>query len=119
MVVSWLVKLVLFTAVAAFVLLNAGAIVTNIFGLSNNADEIAISLSTTMAGDRSMSPFEVQQQAEQMASKDGAKVVRVWVDGHNVLHVRLQRRAHVALIGDIKPLKHFVVAKQTGTSSIG
>jgi hypothetical protein len=116
-VVSWLMKLALFTAVAAFILLNAGAIVTNMFSLSDKADEIAISLSTTMAG-HTLSTYQLQQEGEQMASKSGAKLVKIWVDDQNVLHVKLKRAANVALIDRVKALKKFIVAKETGSSSI-
>lgn len=111
-------KLVLFTAIAAFVLLNAAAVATNMFSLSDRADEIAISLSTTMAGDHSMTSYEAEQEAGKMATDSGARLVRLWVDDRNVLHVTLKRRAHVALIDRVKALKHVIVAKQTGTSSI-
>jgi hypothetical protein len=117
--VSWLMKLLAFTAVAAFVLLNAGAIVTNMFSLSDKADQIAVSVSTSMANDQGMTTYQAQTMAEKMASDSGARLIRLWVDGQNVLHVRLKRSAHVALIGDVHAFKKFVVAKQTGTSAVG
>lgn len=117
-VLGRLMKLLLFAAVAAFVLLNSGAIVTNIFGLSNDADEIAIAVSTSMADDPSLTAPQAEQQAQEMAHEHGAHLLRLWVDDTNVLHVRLQRRAHVALIEGIKALRPYVVAKTTGTSGI-
>ena len=126
-VVSWLVKLLLFFAIVAVVLYDVGSILINNITLASSADQVAIAVSIKVSDAVPGTIFTDQQiydlaQAEVSDPTDGVSGARVarngtMLDPEGVVHIRLKRRAKTLVTKYISPLKHFTVGTGSGQSS--
>lgn len=129
-VVSWLIRVLLFLAVIGIVLYDAGAIVVNVVTLDSAADDIANSISIDVS-EASLQPSQfADSQIFDMAKalvKDeatgvaGARVVRrgTGMDENEVVHVRLRRTAPTIVakwIGFFDRLRTPTGSGQAGTT---
>ncbi|HET7482795.1 MAG TPA: hypothetical protein VFK89_08040 [Actinomycetota bacterium] len=125
-IVSWLVKIVLFFAVIGTVLFDAGSIVINSVTLDSSADQVAIAVSLKLADNPGQ--FVTDQQVYDLAKTEvadpedgvaGAKVARkgTEIDDAGIVHVRLKRRARTLVTKYIGPLKHFTAGTGNGQAS--
>ena len=115
-VLSWLVKIVVFLSVLGLVLFEIGAVTFNYFGLDTSADDIAIALSTRTQ-EQTPTEAELTAQAKTEARVVGAKLVRLKLDprDHTVTIV-LKRKASTLVLDEIPGLKDWATATVTGKS---
>lgn len=118
-IVTWLFKIVLVLGLIGFVLFNAGAMAVNTFGLSSTATDIAVQVSSDMSSQPSMTITQAATEAQGLAHEHGAHLSKIWINqDDDTLHIELRRRADVLLIGKVKSLKPYVVARATGQSGL-
>jgi hypothetical protein len=134
--VSWLVKVVVGLAIVGLILFDAGSILANYFGLSSNADDAAVQVSTTLGSlsaaqqastqtcitkgrrAKAPSPFPWCQEAKTIAKTDSARLVSATVDETGVVHITLRRTAHSLVVSRISAIKKWgraTVEGQSGT----
>jgi hypothetical protein len=102
---------VIFAGVAVL-LFDAGSIAVNFFTLDSKADEIAVSLGTSITN-RDINPFntrEVTQAAEEIADDAGAKLVRAELAEDGTVTVRIRRTADTIVFGRFNQLRDWVRA---------
>ena len=102
---------VVFAGVAVL-LFDAGSIAVNFFTLDNKANEIAVSLGTSITH-REINPFnsrEVTRVAEEIADDAGAKLVKAELAEDGTVTVRIRRTADTIVIGRFKQLRDWVRA---------
>ena len=113
MISAWLIRMVVIFAAVAVLLFDAGSIAVNFFTLDNQADEIAVTLGTSITN-REINPFnarEVTMAAEDIAEAAGAKLVKAELgEGGTVVTVRIRRTADTIVIGRFKQLRDWVRA---------
>lgn len=102
---------VVFAGVAVL-LFDAGSIAVNFFTLDHKADEIAITLGTSITN-REINPFnsrEVTAAAEEIAENAGARLVKAELDRDGTVTVRIRRTADTVVIGRFDQLRDWVRA---------
>ena len=112
MISGWLLRTVVIFAAVAVLLFDAGSIAVNFFTLDNKADEIAVSLGTSLTN-REINPFnarEVTLAAEEIANDAGAKLVKAELNEEGVVTVRIRRTASTVLFGRFSQLRDWVRA---------
>jgi hypothetical protein len=112
MISGWLVRMVFIFAGVAVLLFDAGSIAVNFFTLDNKADEIAVSLGTSITN-REINPFnsrEVTKAAEDIAEDADAKLVKAELGKDGSVTVRIRRTADTLVIGRFKQLRDWVRA---------
>lgn len=112
MISGWLVRVVVVFAGVAVLLFDAGSIAVNFFTLDNKADEIAVSLSTSITN-RDINPHnsrEVTSAAEDIAKEAGAKLVKAELATDGTVTVRIRRTADTIVFGRFKQLRDWVRA---------
>jgi uncharacterized protein with PhoU and TrkA domain len=112
MITGWLVRMVVIFAAVAVLLFDAGSIAVNFFTLDSKADEIAVSLGTSITN-REINPSnarEVTTSAQEIAEAAGAKLVKAELSKDGTVHVRIRRTADTIVIGRFKQLRDWVRA---------
>ncbi|MDQ3783457.1 MAG: hypothetical protein M3360_00960 [Actinomycetota bacterium] len=117
-VLDWFLKLAVVGGMLAVVLFDFGAIAVNTVGLESTVDEMAHSLSVSVADDslNGVDKTALVDAARPTATQAGARVVKVSVDIEGRVHVRIRRRADTLLVARIDPLKHWGVATADGSA---
>ena len=124
-IASWLAKTVLAFAIAGVVLFDAGVMVWNVFGLQGTADDIAASLSASIAAKelavggyiacypQSQTPLCVAARAQ--AKEQKARLVTAEMDTQGVLHVTVRRTVDTLVASRIGAIEDW--AKATAEAS--
>jgi hypothetical protein len=102
---------VIFAGVAVL-MFDAGSIAVNFFTLDSKADEIAVTLGTSITN-REINPFnarEVTIAAEDIAEAAGAKLVKAELSQDGTITVRIRRTADTIVIGRFNQLRNWVRA---------
>ncbi len=122
-IISWLVRVVLFLAVIGVVGFDLGSIVVNNVTLSSSAEEVAIEVSLSVTEGRGgffpdtriyeMAVVVVEDESEGV---EGARVVRkgTTLDEDGNVHIRLKRPAETLVMDLIGPLEKYTVATGNG-----
>lgn len=124
-VADWLVKLVIGFAIFGVIAFDAGSILVNYFTLDSGADDIAKSLSVTVAGTAGQTISVNDQEVFLMATEaanaedggvEGAKVLRKGtnIDDAGVIHVRLRRTATTLIVKRIGAISKWARATADG-----
>ena len=103
MITGWLFRLVLVFAIVAVILFDTGSAVVNLFTLDSKAEEIAVSLSTSVTNNElpANNPQLLTAEAKRLAEEAGAHLASAKIDTAGVLTVRLRRTAHTLLMGRV------------------
>ena len=124
-IISWLVKIVLFLAVAGVVLFDAGSILVNNVTLDSSSDDLAIAVSLIVDTGipNQYTDVEVWQLAKDTAKRESITGVRVIqngteVDDEGVVHIHLRRKAKTLVAKYIPPLEDLTVANVSGQAGI-
>ena len=124
-VLSWLVKVLVFLTILGIIGYDAGVIAVNKVTLDSSADEIAVAISVTIGS--TPTQFFTEQEIWLMAREevkdplngvDRARVARkgTYVDDSGVVHVRLRRKAETLFAHLIPPLRSAINAYGDGTA---
>jgi hypothetical protein len=122
-VVSWLVRVVLFLAVIGVVGFDVGAMVVNTVTLDSSAEEVAITVSLLVSEspgglfpDTRIYDMAVDVVEDETEGIEGARVLRkgTELDEAGNVHIRLRRRSDSILMGKIGPLEKFTIATADG-----
>ena len=124
-VVDWLIRVIIGLAVVGVVLFDAGSIMVNRFGLDSAANDVAVAVSTTVAGSAghgvNLSDHEVFLEVKEVVQSEengvsGARVVRkgTHIDDQGVIHVKLRRTADTLIVNRIDAISHWARATATG-----
>jgi hypothetical protein len=125
-IVSWLVKLVLFFAILGTVLFDFGSIVVNEVTLDSSADQVAIAVSLRVGSqppqlftDQEIFDMAKAEIHDPTSGVAGAHVAKKGtdIDDAGVVHVVLKRRARTLVTHYIGPLKHFTIGTGSGQAS--
>lgn len=117
LIVSWIVRLALFFAALAVVLFDAGSIAVNFFTLDAIADDIATQISAdTVTGESFFNPQPLEDQARELARKNGARLVRFEVTQDGDISLSLRRRASTLIVSRISGIEDW--ARATADASI-
>jgi len=117
-VLDWFLKLAVVGGMLAVILFDFGAIAVNTVGLESTVDELAHSLSVSVADDtlNAVDNAALVEAARPTAQLAGARVVKVTVDIEGRVHIRIRRRADTLLVARIGPLHHWAVATADGSA---
>ncbi len=117
-VLDWFLKLAVVGGMLAVVLFDFGSIAVNTVGLESTVDEIAHSVSVSVADDtlNAVDDAALVEAARPTAKLAGARVVKVSVDIEGRVHVRIRRRADTLLVARIGPLEHWGVTTADGSA---
>ncbi|MBA2273122.1 MAG: hypothetical protein H0W21_04360 [Actinobacteria bacterium] len=117
-VLDWFLKIVVVGGIFAVILFDFGAIAVNTVGLESTVDEIAHSLSVSVADDslNAVDEAALIEAARPTAQLADARVVKVSVDVEGRVHVRIRRRATTMLVARVGPLSHWAVATADGSA---
>ncbi len=107
MIASWLTKVAVVTAIVGVVLFDAGAVVVNYLDLDSAAHDIALALSSDLAGQPPPAASDLEARAVELARPEGARVLRADIDARRTIHIRLTRTARTILVRRIDALKSF------------
>lgn len=124
-VADWLVKLVIGFAIFGVIAFDAGSILVNYFTLDSGADDVAKSLSVTVAGTAGQSISVTDNEVFLMAQEevgadeggvDDAKVLRKGtnIDDAGVIHVQLRRTASTLIVKRIGAIAKWARATADG-----
>ena len=122
-VVSWLVKVVLFLAVIGVIGFDVGSMVVNTVTLDSAADEVAITVSLQVSEspgglfpDTRIYDMAVAVVKDETEGVEGARVLRkgTELDEAGNVHIRLRRRADSILMDMIGPLEKYTIATADG-----
>jgi hypothetical protein len=118
-VIDWLIKLIVFLAIAGVVLFDGGSILVNRLTATASAEDVA----AATASDIAFSGSRPNQQAlEELASEQaadfGVKLLEVTLDTEGILSVRVRKRATTILANKIGFLKKYLRATGSAQSSI-
>lgn len=117
LIVSWIVRLALFFAALAVVLFDAGSIAVNFFTLDAIADDIATQISAdTVTGESFFNPQPLEDQARELARKNGARLVHFEVTQDGDISLSLRRRASTLIVSRISGIEDW--ARATADASI-
>ena len=117
-VLDWFLKIAVVGSILVAILFDLGAITVNTVGLESTVDEIAHSLSVSVADD-SLNGADAAALIEAVrptAESAGARVAKVSVDVEGRVNVRIRRRANTLLLAHIGPLSHWAVATADGSA---
>lgn len=117
-VLDWFLKLAVVGGMLAVVLFDFGSIAVNTVGLESTVDEIAHSLSVSVADDtlNAVDNAALMEAARPTARQARARIVKVSVDIEGRVHIRIRRRADTLLVARIGPLHHWAVATADGSA---
>lgn len=129
-VADWLVKLVIGFAIFGVIAFDAGSILVNYFTLDSGADDVAKSISVTVAGTAGQSISVTDQEVVAMATEevgaeeggvDGARVLKkgTHIDEEGVIHVQLRRTASTLLVKRIAAIAKWARATAEGQAGTG
>ena len=114
--VNWMAKLVIFLALLGVIIYDVSALAVNAFQLDSLVDEIAVTVSTS-AGDRP-SLFELEQEADKIARRQGAKLTELEVDDREgTLRVTVKREAETLVVRRFSQTEDWGRMSATGRSS--
>lgn len=123
-VADWLVKLAIGFTVIGVIGYDAGSILVNYFTLDSGADDVAVSVSTTVGSTSAASGYtdeEIRQLAlavvnSEEAGVEGARVLRrgTDIDQAGVVHIRLRRVADTLLVKRIAAIAKWARATADG-----
>lgn len=114
MITGWLFKLLIGFALTAVVIFDGGSILVNYFTLDSTADDIAIALSTDLAGGQNPDVRAMEDKAETLARESEARLIDFSVDQDEVVHVTIRRRASTLVVGKIGWIKDWARATAQG-----
>lgn len=114
MITGWLIKLLIGFAVTAVVVFDGGSILVNYFTLDSTADDIAIAVSTDLAGGASPNAQALEDHAEELAQESEARLLDFSIDQDEVVHVTIRRRASTLVVGKIGWIKDWARATAEG-----
>jgi xanthine dehydrogenase iron-sulfur cluster and FAD-binding subunit A len=103
MISGYLTRMVLAFAVVAVILFDLGAIAVNFFTLDSKADEVAVSIATSVTNNElpTNNPKAIFDAAEVLAKDAEAKLVRAEIDQEGVVTIRLRRAADTLVVGRV------------------
>jgi hypothetical protein len=121
MISSWLVKLAIGFVIVGVAVYDAGSMLVNFFTLDSRADEVALSLSTSIVNDELARTDQrgINQAAGELSKEANARLVWATVDSEGVVHVRLRRPADTLVVGRVGPVSDWTRATadaRAGTS---
>ncbi len=123
---TWLIKLLIGTAVVAVVLFEIASIAVNFLGLDSTADDAAIALSRLVSSapngaapalrctPRTLTGPPICEEAKKLADDADARLLLVEVDRSGVVHVRLRRAAKTLLVRRVDALDDWAIATVEG-----
>lgn len=114
MITGWLIKLLIGFAITAVVIFDGGSILVNFFTLDSTADDIAIAVSTDIAGGTSPNAQLLEDRAEELARGSDARLIDFSIDQDQVVHVTIRRRASTLVVGKIGWIKDWARATAEG-----
>jgi hypothetical protein len=110
-IANWLIKLVIGFAVVGVVLFDAGSMLVNFFTLDSTANDMATSLTNSIASKEiDPTPHEIQVEAEALAKEMGVKLVKADVNADGKVHIRLKRTADTVIVNHIGALDDWATA---------
>lgn len=122
-VVSWLVRVVLFLAAIGVIGFDVGSMVVNTVTLDSAADEVAITVSLQVSEtpgglfpDTRIYDMAVAVVTDETEGVEGARVLRkgTEIDDEGNVHIRLRRRSESILMDMIGPLEKYTIATADG-----
>jgi uncharacterized membrane protein len=102
-IVNWLVRIAITTAVVGVILFDAGSIAVNFFGLDATADDIAVKVSSVAKStNEKIPPLELEEEARKLAKEADAKLVSFEFDpvGHQV-KLTIKREANTIIVSRV------------------
>jgi hypothetical protein len=125
-IVSWLVKLLVFFAIIGTALFDFGSIIVNDVTLDSSADQVAIAVSLRVGSatpqffsDEQIFQFAREEVKDPEEGVSGAKVLRKGtnIDETGVVHIKIRREAKTFVTKYIGPLEHFTFGTGSGQAS--
>jgi hypothetical protein len=110
-IADWLLKLIAGIAIAGVVMFDAGSIVVNFFTLDSTADEIATSITHSLAT-KEIEPIQrdIELKAKELAGEAKVRLLRAELGSDGVLHIKLRRTASTVVVGRIGPIEDWAKA---------
>jgi hypothetical protein len=117
-IVAWMARIVVWFAIVAVLLFDAGAIVVNYVGLESSTRDVANALARDIVQER-RPPNQTQlvDSARSLTSAMGARLRDVRIDPEGVLHVRTTRSAKTLVVSRIEALRKWGRASATARAA--
>jgi hypothetical protein len=110
-IADWLLKLIAGLAIVGVIMFDAGSVMVNFFTLDSTAEDIATSITHSLAN-KEINPTQrdVELKAQELADEAQVKLVKAELDREGVLHVKLRRTASTVVVGRIGPIEDWAKA---------
>jgi hypothetical protein len=118
-VVEWLLKIVIFIAVAGVVLFDTGSIVVNRLSAQATAEDVATVAANEVAfAETDINPIDLEEAVEAEAEKRDVKVLKFDYDPEEgILSVRIRKKALTIVAGRFDVFKDWIRATGEATAS--
>jgi hypothetical protein len=117
-IATWMARIVVWFAIVAVLLFDAGAIVVNYVGLESTTRDVANTLARDIVdARRSPNPTELTASARALTRAAGARLVDVSIDPEGILHVRTKRPANTLVVSRIEAFERWGEATATAHAS--
>jgi hypothetical protein len=117
-IATWMARIVIWFAIVAVLLFDAGAIVINYVGLESTTRDVANSLARdTVNTRRPPNSSELTLSAKAMTAAAGARLVSVSIDPQGILQVRTQRSANTLVVSRVEAIQRWGEATATARAS--
>jgi hypothetical protein len=110
-IADWLLKLIAALAIVGIIMFDAGSVMVNFFTLDSTAEDIATSITHSLANKEiNATQRDVELKAQELADEAQVKLVKAELDREGVLHVKLRRTASTVVVGRIGPIEDWAKA---------
>ena len=117
-IATWMARIVIWFAIVAVLLFDAGAIVINYVGLESTTRDVANSLARdTVNTRRPPNSSELTLSAKAMTAAAGARLVSVSIDPQGILQVRTKRSANTLVVSRVEAIQRWGEATATARAS--
>ena len=117
-IADWLLKLIAGIAIVGVIMFDAGSVLVNFFTLDSTAEDIATSITLSLANKEiGATPREVELKAKELAKEAQVRLVKAEIDTEGVLHVKLRRTASTVVVSRIGPIEDWAKATADADAS--
>lgn len=118
-IVNWLVRIAITTAVVGVILFDAGAIAVNFFGLDSTADDIAVSVSNLVKNNSpDLSAVQMEVEARKLAKEADARLTSFEYDEVNhQITLTIKRKANTLIVSRVGAIEDWGKATAESVAS--
>jgi Flp pilus assembly protein TadB len=117
-IADWLLKVIAALAIVGVIMFDAGSMMVNFFTLDSTAEDIATSITHSLANKEiDATQHEVELKAKELAKEAQVRLVRAELEADGTLHVKLRRTASTVVVRRIGPIEDWAKATANANAS--